>query len=164
MCYEFLPASGAEMPQVFALIRDRIQWMREQGLRQWDAVDYWGIFPEGYYRKAVEEGRLFVVRERHGGRVVCAGVLSFQDPDWTDGMPAVYLHNFAAARDASGAGAYFLERGEAFARACGKDCFRLDCMASNRKLNAYYERHGYRPVGRVEKPGYVGVQREKRLT
>ena len=164
MSYQFMPASESDAPQVLALIRDRIQWMRETGLRQWDAVDYWGFFPESYFFQAIADQRLYVVEETGGGRVVCAGVLSFQDPDWTDGVPAVYLHNFAGARDAPGAGGFFLERGEDYTRAHGRTRFRLDCMESNKKLNQYYERRGFRAVGRVEKRGYVGVQREKPLT
>ena len=163
MPYEFSPARREEAEQIFAVIRERIRWMDEIGVDQWNSLDYWEIFPEAYYIRAIDRGELYVVRDTDSGAVACLGVLSGFDKDWKDGVPAVYLHNFAAALDARGAGDYFLEQGEAYARANGKTAFRLDCIESNPALNDYYERRGYRAVGRVAYGDYRGIQREKRL-
>ena len=163
MTYEFSPARREDAERIFALIRERIGWMDETGVEQWNSLDYWALFPEEYYLRAIDRGELYVVRDAGSGAPVCAGVLSFYDKDWKDGVPAVYLHNFAAALDAPGAGGYFLEQGENYARSHGKAAFRLDCIESNPRLNAYYERHGYQAVGRVAYGDYRGIQREKRL-
>ena len=163
MTYEFLPARPEDCSQVLDLIRDRIRWMQERNLRQWESVDYWSFFPESYYEAAIAEERLYVVKESGKETVLCAGVLSFQDPDWSDGAPAVYMHNFASARKAPGVGGFFLARTEDYARAHGKRLFRLDCIETNPELNRYYEERGFRAVGRIRKDGYAGVKREKSL-
>ena len=163
MPYEFSPARREDAEEIFAVIRERIQWMDEIGVEQWNTLDYWALFPEGYYLRAIERGQLYVARDADSSAVACLGVLSDFDKDWRDGVPAVYLHNFAAARRSPGAGGYFLEQGEALARERGKAAFRLDCIESNPALNDYYERRGYRAVGRVAYGDYRGIQREKRL-
>ena len=163
MTYAFSPARREDAGRIFTLIRDRIRWMDEIGVEQWNTLDYWALFPEAYYLGAIDRGELYVARDAGSGAAVCLGVLSDFDKDWKDGVPAVYLHNFAAALDAPGAGTYFLEQGEALARKRGKAAFRLDCIESNPALNDYYERHGYRAVGRVAYGDYRGIQREKRL-
>lgn len=163
MNYEFLPARPEDCPQVLGLIQERIRWMRERNLRQWESVDYWSFFPESYYEAAIAEERLYVVKEAGQEKVLCAGVLSFQDPDWSDGAPAVYLHNFASDRNAPGVGGFFLTRAEDYARDHGKQLFRLDCIETNLGLNQYYENRGFQAVGRIEKSGYTGIKREKSL-
>ena len=163
MEYTFSPALADELPAVFALIKDRIAWMDEVGLHQWNVLDYWGVFPESYYTAAVREGRLFVVHDASGAGAG-AGVLSFRDPFWHgDASPALYLHNFVTARHAKGAGDAFLAGCERFALAHNKPLFRLDCAADNTVLNDYYAARGFAAAGTVEDGPYKGILREKRL-
>ncbi|MGN0975124.1 MAG: GNAT family N-acetyltransferase [Gemmiger sp.] len=163
MEYQFMPAAAQDAGAVFALIRARIRWMDKVGVEQWNKLDYWGAFPESYYRAAIADGRLYVLR-RPDGSVAGAGVLSPSDNAWpADGVPALYLHNFVTALDAPGAGDEFLRGCEALARRRGSTCLRLDCAANNRKLNDYYARRGYRAVGRVIEGDFIGTRREKTL-
>lgn len=163
MDYTFSPALAQELPAVFALIRDRIAWMDRKGLRQWNVLDYWGVFPESYYTAAVREGRLFVVHSADG-RIAGAGVLSFSDHFWgSDASPALYLHNFVTAQDACGAGDAFLAGCEQFALAHNRQRFRLDCAADNTALNEYYAARGFHAVGTAEDGLYKGTLREKCL-
>ena len=160
--YRFLPAEAGDAEDVFALIRSRIRWMDEHGIRQWNAEGYWHIFPESYYLAAIREGRLFVLKSE-SGEIAAAGVLSSADEHWQDGVPALYLHNFAADECRKGAGRLYLQYCENYARRAGKKYFRLDCSENNEKLNFYYETLGYTAAGRVQEGGYFGIKREKKL-
>lgn len=164
--FTFGPAAMEDAEAVFSIIRDRIRWMDEQGIRQWNVTDYWSVFPESYYREAIEAGRLLVLRDRLTGKVAAAGVYAHTDGFWkdTDGREgAGYIHNFAASRAFPGAGSRFLENVEDYARREGREKFRLDCSVHNPRLNAYYESRGYQAVGEVQEGGYHGVRREKKL-
>ena len=39
MPYEFSPARREEAEQIFAVIRERIRWMAESGVDQWNSLD-----------------------------------------------------------------------------------------------------------------------------
>lgn len=159
-------AAMEDAEAVFSIIRERIRWMDEQGIRQWNAADYWAIFPESYYRDAIKAGRLLVLRDRLTGKVAAAGVYAHTDGFWNDldgREGAGYIHNFAASRAFPGAGSLMLEKVEGYARREGRAKFRLDCRAGNARLNAYYESRGYQAVGEVRDGGYHGIRREKKL-
>lgn len=159
----FSPGTTDNLEAVFHLIRERIRWMDEMGLEQWNKEDYWDVYPPSYYEKAAAEGRLFVLRESGAEVIIAAGVLSCSDARWPADGKGLYLHNFVAALHAKGAGVVFLSEAEAYARRKGKSFLRLDCAASNRRLNDYYESHGYHAVGSVNDRDYLGILREKAL-
>ncbi len=164
MGFLFLPAETGDAQQIFSLIRERIKWMDEVGIEQWNKEDYWAFYPEEYYFRAIGEKRLYILKDEKTGAVAAAGVLSGSDGQWRqDGTKAVYLHNFVTALNARGAGDVFLRECENLARAEGCVVFRLDCAADNRKLNRYYEQHGYRAAGRMQVGEYTGIKREKQL-
>ena len=56
MTYEFSPARREDAERIFALIRERIGWMDEIGVEQWNSLDYWALFPEEYYLRAIDRG------------------------------------------------------------------------------------------------------------
>lgn len=163
MNYTFQNAEKTDADQVFALIESRIRWMDETGIEQWNKEDYWTIFPKEYYLKAIDEKRLFILKDETG-RTVCTGVLTFDDWCWEpDGISAAYLHNFAGAGDVKGAGSIYLEQLESYLRASGRKVLRLDCSESSEKLNRYYEERGYRAAGHVSIGIYYGIKRQKFL-
>lgn len=160
----FGPAAPGDEEQIFSLIRDRIQWMDDHGISQWNYVNYWDLYPESYYRTAISEGRLYVLKVPGTGEILSAGVLAESDSLWgQEDLPSVYLHNFVTDRAAPGSGGIFLAACEELARSLGKKWFRLDCIKTNLKLNQYYEAHGYQAVGEIEDGKYVGTKREKVL-
>ena len=75
-----------------------------------------------------------------------------------DTQPALYLHKLAIRHDLStkGLGAELLRFGLNQAQSENLDYVRLDCVASNRALRDYYERHGFR-LARVENNGEVDL-------
>lgn len=164
MEYLFIPAALCDAETFFTLIRERIHWMDKLGIKQWNKEDYWNAFPKSYYYQAIEEKRLYLLREKATGRIVCGGVMAFADRCWEDdGVKAMYLHNFVTALNGNGIGSIFLKNCEEYGRITGKQFLRLDCTKSNLKLNQYYEEHGYRAVGQVIDGPFIGVKREKEL-
>ncbi len=163
MAFRFGPAGEEDLEKVFELLRERMAWLKEKGIPQWEPEEYWAAFPEEYYRRAAREGRLFVLKDPACGALAAAAVLTQQDRGWDGETQAVYVHNFAASRAYPGAGSLFLEYCEASARAQGKQSVRLDCAVGNERLNRYYEQRGYLPRGWVTAGSYHGIRREKRL-
>ena len=85
-----------------------------------------------------------------------------EDPLWSDGVAALYVHNLAGDPEVPGAGTRLLRRAMALALERGKAYLRLDCQRDNPELNAYYERLGFSYVGLgpVEEGGYRGNLRQ----
>ena len=137
--YTFSPAALDDLAAVFALIDRRILWMQQRNDHLWDA--YREVYPDDYFRDLVREGRLYLLK-RDGE---AAAMISLWDSDekWTDGAPALYLHNLAADQRFPGAGAEILQRCGDCARRLGRDRLRLDCTAFNPRLNDYYEGQGF---------------------
>ena len=161
--YVFRKITAGEVPRVFALILDRIQWMDQQGIRQWNTTDYACVYPLSYYEAMCQEGLLFVLAEEASGEIVSAAVLKEQDGRWADDAPAVYLHNFVSKTGVPGAGSRFLQYAEESARNAGKHYFRLDSAIGNEALGRYYESHGFLSAGTCEDGPYRGILRQKRL-
>jgi len=156
----FRAAVPADVPQVFELVLQRIRWMDEQGIQQWNATGYATAYPLPYYERIQCEGVLHVLVD--GDEVLCAAALREQDAWWDDNAPAVYVHNFVSKRG-TGAGTIMLRHAEAYARQRGKAWLRLDSAEDNPRLTAYYEALGFVPVGPCEDGPYKGVRRQKAL-
>ena len=156
----FSPAAPNDLPAVYALIGSRIRWMQEHGNTQWDT--YREAYPDSYFEDITRDGRLWLLRQNE--RVAAMVSLWDSDRRWTDGVPALYLHNLAAHGDFPGAGAEILRRCAERARALDRQRLRLDCSARNPRLNEYYETQGFVFVAAL--PGNVYYQpnlREKIL-
>ena len=165
--YRLEPAQKADMPAVFDMIDSRIKWMDARGLRQWNAVDYWGIYPEAHYDALREAGELYVLRDIESGKAVCAAALLERDERWDPcedrDVPAYYVHHLASEIGERGAGSEMIAQIEALAKEHGKAFVRLDCMVDSPFLNEFYGSRGYMPRGSFVEGDYEGLRREKRI-
>ena len=158
-------ADEAALEQIYRLIDQRIRWMDENDIRQWNVTDYWNAYPKDYYVREMRRGRLYVLKLKADQRVAGAVVLLEQDSRWKDAplLPAYYIHNFVAGEAEHGAGGVMLQKIQELAVKNRKVCLRLDCAVSNRKLNCYYERKGFLLAGQCVDGNYSGNRREKKL-
>lgn len=165
MDYIFRPAEINEIEEIFSLYVQRIRWMDEHGIRQWNVTDYMGRYPVSYYQKQCELGALYVLRSVKDNALAGAVVLYQKDIRWHDkpDMPAYYVHNLVSAPGCKGAGARMIAEVERIAVAHGKLYMRLDCAVDNAFLNRYYEAKGYKEAGICEDRLYRGICREKKL-
>ncbi len=130
--YEFRPCRPEEAAEVFRLVCERIRWMDEVGIRQWNHTDYLNVFPRSYYEIQQAEGALYALCERQTGKLAAAAVLLTEDERWQgDTAPALYIHNLVGAPDCPGAGKEFLRRTEEMALRMGKRYLRLDSTRDN---------------------------------
>ena len=159
----FCRIKPCELDEAIALIRARVDWMDAVGIRQWNVTDYMGVYPRTYFEEIEQGGELFALFGEDG-RMLAIGALKEADARWIAAEGAAfYLHHFASATDAPGAGSTYLALAEQYAKSVGKQYFRLDSATDNAKLEAYYTARGYLPVGRCVDGAYVGILREKKL-
>jgi RimJ/RimL family protein N-acetyltransferase len=88
--------------------------------------------------------------------------LDLADPVW-DGVPgsALCVHRMAVRRQAAGLGAIILALAAAVARERDLEALRLDCVASNGRLRAYYEAAGFTHRGDATVAGAPGQRLDK---
>lgn len=161
--YLFRTLAPEEAGQMFRLILQRMHWMDEQGIRQWNVLDYDKAYPLTYYEEECRKRNAFALEDTSTGEIVCAAVLNEHSEFWSDDEPALYLDHFVAKVGVHGIGGEFLRLAEKLAMERGKHFFRLDSARDNEALGRYYESHGFQPVGVCEDGPYIGIQRQKAL-
>ncbi len=166
--YIFRPILKEEVGVMFDIIADRVRWMDEVGIRQWNVTNYARVYPLEYFHFHRRQGEVFVLEEKETREIVACAVLKHEDDRWESvsdykTVKALYLHNFAVRLDKKGTGSIFLRMAEAYAAERGVECFRLDSADDNEKLERYYSSKGYVPRGSCTDGLYKGILREKRL-
>ena len=147
---------------MFDLIVQRIRWMDENDIHQWNDTKYDVAYPLEDYVEACQRGIAFgLVADKE---LACAALLLEEDEFWPeDDVNALYVHAFASRRDYPGAGAVFLREAEAYAVSLGKDYLRLDSQKDNEKLARYYQSQGFVAMGDCQDGPYIGTLRQKKL-
>jgi hypothetical protein len=143
-------AAAADLDDVLAVLDDAAAWLDAAGVRQWPRR-----FAAAWVTPAIERGETWLVRA--GGRTAGTVTLDWDDPLWSD-LPgrAGYVHRMAVRRWAAGTGRAILDWAAGQAREHGAAAVRLDCVAANPGLRAYYEAAGFRHRGDVEVGGAPG--------
>ena len=139
------PATPADLPAVRAAYADARAFQQEQG------AILWPEFTDASILLETEAGRLFRVMD--GETVAGVFSLAFEDASiWGDLERGehLYLHRIARASAYRGRGLLgaVLAWARAHCRALGRAGLRMDTWASNEALVAFYERQGFRLVGR----------------
>ena len=160
--YVFRKIRKEEIPQLFSLILQRIAWMDERGIQQWNVTNYTDAYPLEYYYDQYEKNVVFALVD-HTDTLVCAAILQDWDERWDDDTPSIYLHNFVSQVGRKGVGEIFLNYAAQYAKQNGKRYFRLDSAVDNIALAQYYESHGFLPVGECQDGLYRGTLRQKAL-
>jgi GNAT superfamily N-acetyltransferase len=138
-------ATLAEADLLYEMHEDVARWLWARGIRQWEPGE-------------LRRDRLIWHIARGAAYLAChdgepAGMVIVQDSDeitWgAQSDDALYLHALCARRQFSGRGVgrAILRWAEEQVAVRGRIYLRLDCMAENARLRAYYEDAGYRYVG-----------------
>jgi GNAT superfamily N-acetyltransferase len=156
---EIRAAQPDELEVVLGVLSDAAAWLRVRGIEMWPER-----FDDDWVMPAIERGETWLAE--HDGEVVGTLVVQWEDPTFWAGFPnnAGYLHRLAVGRRGTGLGAQLLHWAERHAADNGKPLLRLDCVASNKPLRAYYERAGYEHVGDVTVGPYTQARYEKRAS
>jgi ribosomal protein S18 acetylase RimI-like enzyme len=126
---------------VLAILLDASRWLVARGIDQWRPEHF---TPEELLTD-IARGEMYLATR--DSAPVGTLKLQWEDrPTWGD-MPddAGYVHRLAVRRVFAGRalGQRLLEWAARRAAASGKTYLRLDCIAANRALRAYYERAGF---------------------
>ncbi|MEU0189460.1 GNAT family N-acetyltransferase [Streptomyces afghaniensis] len=163
------PATEADLATLVRLRDDAARWMLARGITgQWRP----GELDEEHFRQVMAHGEVWLAEA--GGRVGGAWELWWEDDAAWGPQPPVagYVHRLMVDRSTAppGTGRLLLEAAEHRVAEAGRTRVRLDCLAVNAQLNAYYRDAGYRVVGHKEgKPQPGGAPKsftlmEKELT
>lgn len=161
--YSFQKAINEDIDEVLILIKKRIKWMDENNISQWNKTNYLKHYPRNYYEELVSKGQLYVVKYGDLNSVIGSIALFEQDKRWNDSSQSYFIRNLVTNIGVSGIGAAIIKFCEQMAIKHGKNKIRLDCQASNHKLNEYYSGLGFEYVGMVQEGNYTGIKREKKL-
>jgi GNAT superfamily N-acetyltransferase len=145
----FRLADDADLAAVVRLRDDAARWMLAQGVTgQWRP----GELGEDHFRRIMENGEVWLAEA--ADRVVGAWELWWEDEDaWGPQPPtAGYVHRLMVDHSSvpPGTGRQLLRVAERRVADVGRPLVRLDCLAGNAGLNAYYLNAGYQVVGRKE--------------
>ncbi|MCI0399426.1 MAG: GNAT family N-acetyltransferase [Chloroflexi bacterium] len=138
-----------QLPLVMALLDAAAAWLEARHIRQW----LWPHSPEfrEYVARRIGEGEVYLAFRQVDGAAV--GTLRFEwsepllwpaDPDG-----AGYLHGLAIDPRLHGhrLGEALIEWAKGHVQAQGRSRLRLDCVAWNQRLRAYYESLGFMYCG-----------------
>jgi GNAT superfamily N-acetyltransferase len=146
---EFRVAAPGQLGDVLSLLNEAAAWLRARGISQWPER-----FEPSWVDGAIGRGETWLVSV--DGTLSGTVTLDWSDPIWSDVGAAAYLHRMAVRREAAGLGAAILAWAADAARQHGNRALRLDCVASNDRLRAYYEAAGFAHRGDVTVAGAPG--------
>ena len=161
----FAKAAETDVKDFVSLIDKRIEWMEQNGIKQWNLFGYKQRYSFAYFKREADLGHMYVLRD-NDSRIIAGAVLLETDPRWQQNdpqKPSLYVHNFVSSIDVKGSGKELLRRIENLALQKKKACVRLDVIIGNDRLNAWYENMGYYLAGKTVDGEYHGNLREKTL-
>lgn len=139
---EIRPADAGCLGEVLAILDGAAAWLRSRAVVQWpDQFDADDVLT------TILQGDTWVVRLQ--GAAVGTITVNRSDALWEAGEDAGYVHRLAVLRSAPGLGLRLLDWAAEVVRLRGGRFLRLDCVATNPRLRAYYEAAGFRHRGDV---------------
>jgi GNAT superfamily N-acetyltransferase len=141
----FLPAGPPQTAEVQDVLDEAAAWLHERQISQWPRQ-----FTAAWLEPAISRGETWLVTV--DGAADATITLDWSDSLWadvdgngegdgTDG--AGYVHRMAVRRRAAGLGAVLLRWAADETLRQGRGALRLDCVAANARLRAYYEAAGF---------------------
>jgi ribosomal protein S18 acetylase RimI-like enzyme len=155
-------ATESDVDAIVAILQAAAAWLESKGIKQWQWPNQ---FSRDRIAGEVQNGQFWVARCHN--EVIGTFKLQHSDPMFwpEDGVAALYLHSLAIDRRFAGCGLgrELLRRAEAITAAQKQEFLRLDCMAENPALCAYYRRAGFDSCGHISGPGWNAEKFQKRV-
>ncbi|MFM9373719.1 tyrosine-protein phosphatase [Streptomyces sp. Da 82-17] len=151
-------ADASDLAELVRLRDDAARWQLAHGIDQWKP----GQLGEDHFRRRLDEGEVWIASLGPDGPTAGAWELWWDDPAaWGPQPPdAGYVHRLMTDRRTAppGTGRHLLAEAERRIAARGRTWCRLDCLADNPRLRAYYEAAGYTVAGELAgKDGGLGA-------
>ncbi|MFD2331268.1 GNAT family N-acetyltransferase [Cohnella sp. GCM10020058] len=158
------PATQEDVEALRTLYLGAVEWIRgEKGIRQWNA----DMFSPAHMAKLFREQDVYAAYLH--GRLAGAFSINWEKEEGIWGAlfhaDAGHVHRLAVARDCKGLGIgrLLLQHAERIISQKGRSWLRLDCMAENPSLNAYYTRLGLQYCGRFDGQGWSASLYEREV-
>ncbi|WP_294405348.1 hypothetical protein [uncultured Clostridium sp.] len=102
MFYKLTLADKSDIEDIYKLIEQRITWMNEVGIKQWNVINYCDIYTREYFINKANNNNLYVLKQIIDDRIVGSIVCLETDEIWKDSpdIPSYYLHNFVTDKTA----------------------------------------------------------------
>lgn len=155
--YEFVQEH--ELMNVISIIKKRIKWMDEKGMKQWNDGDYLEYYSPSYFLSKIQNKEMLAMKEN--GKTIGIVGFFYDDERWNHDDSYVYLHHLATDPEYHGIGKTFVKVCEDIAKQMNKLGIRLDCQKGNDAINRFYDDMGYLSKGEIISGGYVGIRKEK---
>jgi GNAT superfamily N-acetyltransferase len=152
------PAAPENLSLLIAFRDEAAHWLAARGIDQWQKpYPTEDLMEEGMLR-SIRAGETFIVWDDDGTPAATITVDRWANPDlWTPeeaAEPALYAHKLTVARDyaGQGLGPELLDWAGTRAAGAGARWLRVDVWTTNRQLQDYYLRLGFRHVRTVVLP------------
>ncbi len=142
------PAKIDDLETILEILRAAQSWLAERHIDQWNRP-----FDAGWLAPRIDSGECWIA-EQAGEPVGVCRLLWEDRLFWgeRDRGESAYIHSLAVRRDRAGQqiGVHILAAVAHLARDRNRANLRLDCVASNARLIAYYRTQGFTPVEDID--------------
>lgn len=143
------PARPEDVSKLLAFREEAAAWLTRLGSDQWQRP-----YPADRLLATIEAGTVFMVQD---GETTAATITLTPDPEpglWTEqelAEPSLFINKLTVARTHAGQdlGGRLLDWAGDRAHQAGAKWLRLDAWTTNRQLQGYYLRHGFKHVRTV---------------
>jgi len=150
---EIRRATQDDLAIVLRVLDDAAAWLSSRGIHQWPVA-----FEPHWISPDIEAGETWLALKDDSP--VATLTLGWSDPLWPDDGRAGYVHRLARKRDTPGLGDALLDWVAEQVEIRGRDFIRLDCVATNQVLRAYYEDRAFKHRGDAAVGGVPGERAE----
>ncbi len=135
------------LDEIIKLYADRSAWFKSNNIKQWSK--YLINHPKEEFIKTIENGNYYILIEND--KIIAGIEISEDSRIWNDETTnAYYLYKVVTKVGHKNIGKYLFKYAKEITLKDGKEYLRLDCLATNKKLNEINENNGFKFV----KEGY----------
>lgn len=143
------PQDAVEIAQLRTRLVD---WMQQRGIKQW----HHGEVSQARIQQQTVQREWWIIRADDGDLAATIRIIGQDTPIWgPPDRPAIFVHGLMINRHYAGhqLGRRLLGWAADHGRSLGAELLRLDCVATNTALCAYYLRLGFTRVATKKLPG-----------
>lgn len=160
MPYKIELANLNNLDAILKLYSERIEWFRENSIKQWSA--YEKNHPKIEFIEAINQRSYYILKKDN--EIIAGFELSTDSRLWNDKTTdAYYIYKVVTKVGYKNIGKQLFAKCIEIAKEDNKKYLRLDCLRMNKKLNKIYEQHNFRLIRYGQKKNYKYALREMRI-
>ena len=140
----FRKATMSDFDNIIKIFQERMQWFANNNIKQWSK--YLEHHPKDEFINSILKERLFVACDCNQ-KILGVVELKREDNEfWNDIPNALYLKKLVTDYRYKEIGSYIINEVKNIAIKNKIEFIRLDCLASNKKLNDIYNSYGFKLI------------------